>query len=109
MGRRFEPFRAHQVSIICVDGKKLYSTQLGRILSPLRFILKTLYLSFDEHHPIFRMNFSKPDLNIYEEGSMATLKVAAKPSAAKMIVAQVSKPGGAFEIVEREIPDTDAG
>jgi len=34
---------------------------------------------------------------------MATLRVAAKPSLAPMMVAQVPKPGGDFEIVEREI------
>jgi D-arabinose 1-dehydrogenase-like Zn-dependent alcohol dehydrogenase len=36
---------------------------------------------------------------------MATLRVAVKPSVAPMKVAQISKPGGDFEIVEREIPD----
>ena len=40
---------------------------------------------------------------------MATLRVAPKPSAAPMKAAQISKPGGAFEIVEREIPEPDAG
>lgn len=35
---------------------------------------------------------------------MATLRVAPKPATARMTVAQISKPGGAFEIVEREIP-----
>jgi D-arabinose 1-dehydrogenase-like Zn-dependent alcohol dehydrogenase len=35
---------------------------------------------------------------------MATLRVAAKPELAPMKVAQVSKPGGDFEIVEREVP-----
>jgi D-arabinose 1-dehydrogenase-like Zn-dependent alcohol dehydrogenase len=35
---------------------------------------------------------------------MATLRVAAKPEAAPMKVAQISKAGGEFEIVEREIP-----
>ncbi len=40
---------------------------------------------------------------------MATLRVAAKPEAAPMKVVQISKPGGDFEIVEREIPDPGAG
>jgi D-arabinose 1-dehydrogenase-like Zn-dependent alcohol dehydrogenase len=40
---------------------------------------------------------------------MATLRVAAKPAVAPMMVAQISKPGGDFEIVERKIPEPDAG
>jgi len=40
---------------------------------------------------------------------MATLRVAPKPTAAPMKAAQISKPGGAFEIVEREIPEPGAG
>ena len=40
---------------------------------------------------------------------MATLRVAPKPTPARMKVAQISKPGGAFEIVEREIPTPGAG
>jgi D-arabinose 1-dehydrogenase-like Zn-dependent alcohol dehydrogenase len=36
---------------------------------------------------------------------MATLRVAVKPAAAPMKVAQISKPGADFEIVEREIPE----
>ena len=40
---------------------------------------------------------------------MATLRVAVKPAAAPMKVAQISKPGADFEIVEREIPTPDAG
>ena len=40
---------------------------------------------------------------------MATLRVAVKPAVAPMMVAQVSKPGGDFEIVEREIPEPGAG
>jgi len=40
---------------------------------------------------------------------MATLRVAVKPAVAPMKVAQISKPGGDFEIVEREIPELDAG
>ena len=40
---------------------------------------------------------------------MATLRVAPKPVVAPMMVAQISKPGGDFEIVEREIPEPDAG
>ena len=36
---------------------------------------------------------------------MATLRVAAKPEVARMKVAQVSKPGGDFEIVERGVPE----
>lgn len=40
---------------------------------------------------------------------MATLRVAVKPQAAPMKVAQISKPGGDFEIVEREIPKPGAG
>src|SRR6476659_10016416 len=40
---------------------------------------------------------------------MATMRVAAKPGLASMKVAQVSKPGGDFEMVEREIPEPGAG
>jgi D-arabinose 1-dehydrogenase-like Zn-dependent alcohol dehydrogenase len=40
---------------------------------------------------------------------MATLRVAAKPAVAPMKVAQISKPGADFEIVEREIPDPNPG
>ncbi|HEX6502871.1 MAG TPA: alcohol dehydrogenase [Terriglobales bacterium] len=40
---------------------------------------------------------------------MATMRVAARPEVAPMKAAQVSKPGGDFEIVEREIPEPDAG
>jgi D-arabinose 1-dehydrogenase-like Zn-dependent alcohol dehydrogenase len=40
---------------------------------------------------------------------MATMKVAAKPEVAAMKVAQISKPGGDFEIVEREVPVPGAG
>ena len=40
---------------------------------------------------------------------MATLRVAAKPEAALMKAAQISKPGGDFELVEREIPEPGAG
>ncbi len=40
---------------------------------------------------------------------MATLRVAAKPELAPMKAAQISKPGGDFEIVEREIPEPEAG
>jgi len=40
---------------------------------------------------------------------MATLRVAARPEAAPMKVAQISKPGADFEIVEREIPSPGAG
>jgi D-arabinose 1-dehydrogenase-like Zn-dependent alcohol dehydrogenase len=40
---------------------------------------------------------------------MATLRVAAKPEAAPMMVAQISKPGADFEIVEREIPEPGTG
>ena len=40
---------------------------------------------------------------------MATLRVAAKPEAQPMKVAQISKPGGEFEIVERPIPAPGAG
>jgi len=36
---------------------------------------------------------------------MATLRVAVKPAAAPMKVAQISKPGADFEIVERAIPE----
>jgi len=36
---------------------------------------------------------------------MATLRVAVKPAAAPMKVAQISKPGADFEIVERGIPE----
>lgn len=40
---------------------------------------------------------------------MATLRVAVKPEAARMKAAQISKPGGDFEVVEREIPKPGAG
>src|SRR6202047_3319576 len=40
---------------------------------------------------------------------MATLRVAVKPAVAPMKVAQISKPGGDFEVVEREIPEPGAG
>jgi D-arabinose 1-dehydrogenase-like Zn-dependent alcohol dehydrogenase len=40
---------------------------------------------------------------------MATMRVAAKPGLASMKVAQISKPGGNFEMVEREIPEPGAG
>ena len=40
---------------------------------------------------------------------MATLTVAPKPEVATMKVAKISRPGSAFEIVEREIPEPDAG
>jgi D-arabinose 1-dehydrogenase-like Zn-dependent alcohol dehydrogenase len=40
---------------------------------------------------------------------MATLRVAVKPEGAPMKVAQISKPGGDFELVEREIPEPGAG
>ncbi len=36
---------------------------------------------------------------------MATLRVAVKPAVAPMKVAQISKPGADFDIVEREIPE----
>ena len=39
---------------------------------------------------------------------MATLKVAVKPAAAPMKVAQISKPGADFEVVDREIPEPGA-
>ena len=40
---------------------------------------------------------------------MATLRVTPKPAVATMKVAQISKPGAAFEIVERVIPEPEAG
>jgi D-arabinose 1-dehydrogenase-like Zn-dependent alcohol dehydrogenase len=40
---------------------------------------------------------------------MATMRVAAKPEPASMKVAQISKPGGDFEMVEREIPEPGPG
>ena len=40
---------------------------------------------------------------------MATLRVAPKPEVATMKAAEISKPGAAFEIVERDIPEPDAG
>jgi D-arabinose 1-dehydrogenase-like Zn-dependent alcohol dehydrogenase len=40
---------------------------------------------------------------------MATLRVAAKPEAALMKAAQISKPGGEFEFVEHQIPEPGAG
>src|SRR5689334_7883764 len=39
---------------------------------------------------------------------MATLRVTAKPEMAPMKAAQISKPGGDFEVVEREIPKPGA-
>jgi len=36
---------------------------------------------------------------------MATLRVAARPAPAPMKVAQISKPGGDIELIEREIPE----
>jgi len=38
---------------------------------------------------------------------MATLTVSSKPAVTTMRVAQISKPGSAFEIIEREIPERD--
>jgi D-arabinose 1-dehydrogenase-like Zn-dependent alcohol dehydrogenase len=40
---------------------------------------------------------------------MATMRVVPKPEAASMRAAQISKPGGTFELVEREIPMPAAG
>ena len=40
---------------------------------------------------------------------MATMRVAAEPELAPMKVAQISKPGADFEIVEREIPKPGTG
>ena len=40
---------------------------------------------------------------------MATLRVAVKPEVAPMKAAQISKPGGDFEVVEREIPKPSTG
>jgi D-arabinose 1-dehydrogenase-like Zn-dependent alcohol dehydrogenase len=40
---------------------------------------------------------------------MATMRVAAAPEVALMKVAQIPKPGADFQIVEREIPEPDAG
>jgi D-arabinose 1-dehydrogenase-like Zn-dependent alcohol dehydrogenase len=40
---------------------------------------------------------------------MATLRVTPKPEAATMKAAHISKPGAAFEIVEQEIPEPEAG
>src|ERR1700751_2532212 len=40
---------------------------------------------------------------------MATLRVAAKPETAPMKVAQISKAGAEFEIVERVVPEPSAG
>src|SRR5262249_15676462 len=40
---------------------------------------------------------------------MATLRVAPAPAVAPMKVAQITRPGGDFEIVEREIPEPRAG
>ena len=39
---------------------------------------------------------------------MATLRVAAKPQAARMMAAQISRPGADFEMVQREIPEPSA-
>jgi D-arabinose 1-dehydrogenase-like Zn-dependent alcohol dehydrogenase len=43
------------------------------------------------------------------EGIMATLRVAPKPEPATMKSAQISRPGGDFEIVERPIPEPGPG
>ena len=40
---------------------------------------------------------------------MATLRVAAKPEVAPMKAAQISEPGGDFQIVERQIPEPGPG
>jgi D-arabinose 1-dehydrogenase-like Zn-dependent alcohol dehydrogenase len=40
---------------------------------------------------------------------MATMRVVAKPGLAPMRAVQISKPGGDFELVEREIPTPGAG
>jgi len=40
---------------------------------------------------------------------MATMRVGPKPELAPMKAAQISKPGGNFEIVERELPEPAAG
>lgn len=40
---------------------------------------------------------------------MATMRVAAKPELAPMMAAQISRPGGEFEIVEREVPEPGRG
>ena len=40
---------------------------------------------------------------------MATMRVAAVPEVAPMKVAQISKPGADFEIIEREVPKPGAG
>ena len=40
---------------------------------------------------------------------MATIRAVAKPEPAPMMAAQISKPGGTFEIVEREIPEPGRG
>src|SRR5262249_13929741 len=40
---------------------------------------------------------------------MATMKVVTKPETAPMKAAQIPKPGAAFEIVEREIPEPGPG
>jgi D-arabinose 1-dehydrogenase-like Zn-dependent alcohol dehydrogenase len=40
---------------------------------------------------------------------MSTMRVAAKPELATMMAAQISKPGGNFEIVEREIREPGPG
>jgi D-arabinose 1-dehydrogenase-like Zn-dependent alcohol dehydrogenase len=40
---------------------------------------------------------------------MTTLRVAAKPAMAPMKAAQISKPGGDFEVVERAIPEPGPG
>jgi len=40
---------------------------------------------------------------------MATLRITPKPATATMKAAQISKPGGDFEIVDRKIPQPGAG
>ena len=40
---------------------------------------------------------------------MATMRIVTQPEGAPMKVAQISKPGGDFELVERDIPNPEAG
>src|SRR5262249_37744332 len=59
------------------------------------------------YHPQIQIGAS--NIKNQSGGHMATLRVAPKSIAAPMKAAQVSKPGTAFEIVEREIPEPGAG
>src|SRR2546423_8543173 len=60
-------------------------------------------------YPIHSGSVFQPPTQEFTGELMATMRVAAKPALAPMKVAQISKPGGDFEIVEREVPEPEAG